>query len=173
MNPMKEYKMAKGWAIFIYVAAPILIGLFSMPILLLLIPSWRTNETADFFWFAIPISLVLIALIVAGIADTIVSKVTLTEQSIDYKNILFSRSIPLNEIKGFRIDDNYLFIESKKPGITACEEEFGAYNPPGVSVKLNLPSAASMEVLFHAPLVVQACVFSKLSFDTRFGRALK
>ena len=114
---MKEYKMAKGWAIFIYVAAPILIGLFSMPILLLLIPSWRTNETADFFWFAIPISLVLIALIVAGIADTIVSKVTLTEQSIDYKNILFSRSIPLNEIKGFRIDDNYLFIESKKPGI--------------------------------------------------------
>jgi hypothetical protein len=114
---MKEYKMAKGWAIFIYVAAPLLIGLFAMPILLLLIPGWRTNETAEFFWFAIPISIVLIALMIAGIADTIISKVTLTDQSIDYKNILFSRSIQLNEIKGFRIDDKYLFIESKTPGV--------------------------------------------------------
>lgn len=114
---MKEYKMAKGWAIFIFVTAPLMIGLFSMPILLLFIPSWRTNETADFFWFAIPVSIVLIGLMVAGIADAIVSKVTLTEQSIDYKNILFSRSIQLNEIKGFRIDDKHLIIEAKTPGV--------------------------------------------------------
>lgn len=114
---MKEYKMAKGWAIFIFVTAPLMIGLFSMPILLLFIPNWRTNEPAEFFWFAIPVSIVLIALMIAGIADTIVSKVTLTEQSIDYKNILFRRSIQLNEIKGFRIDDKYLFIEAKTPGV--------------------------------------------------------
>ncbi|MDX2067735.1 MAG: hypothetical protein SFV55_04870 [Haliscomenobacter sp.] len=114
---MKEYKTAKGWAIFIYIAAPIMIGFLFMPILLLLIPSWRTNETADFFWFAVPISLILIAYMIAGIADTIVSKVTLTEQSIEYKNILFSRSIQLNEIKGFRIDDKYLCIEPKTSGV--------------------------------------------------------
>lgn len=114
---MKEYKTAKGWAIFIYVTAPLMIGLFSMPILLLFIPSWRTNETTSFFWFAVPLSLILIALMVAGIADTIISKVTITEQSIDYKNILFSRSIQLNEIKGFRFDDKYLHIEPKTPGV--------------------------------------------------------
>ncbi len=114
---MKEYKMAKGWAIFFFVTAPLMIGLFSMPILLLLIPSWRTNETAEFFWFAIPISMVLIGLMVAGIADAVVSKGTLTEQSLDYKNILFSRSIQLNEIKGFRIDDKHLILEAKTPGV--------------------------------------------------------
>lgn len=114
---MKEYKMAKGWAIFIFVGTPIMIGLFALPTLILLIPGWRTNQTDEFFWFAIPISLILIALMVSGIADTIISKVTLTEQSIDYKNILFRRSIRLNEIKGFRINDNYLFIESRTPGV--------------------------------------------------------
>lgn len=114
---MKEYKMAKGWAIFIFIFAPLLIGLFSMPILLLFIPSWRTNETADFFWFAIPVSIAMIGLMIAGVADTIVSKVTLTEQSIDYKNILFRRSIKLTEVKGFRIDDNYIYIEAHPPGV--------------------------------------------------------
>ncbi|AEE52949.1 hypothetical protein [Haliscomenobacter hydrossis] len=108
---MKEYKMAKGWAIFIYLSVPLLFGLFCMPFITLMIPAWR--EEPSFYWFAIPISLIMMALCIAGLIDTMIGKVWIDDASIHAKSVFFSRSILLTEIKGFRIDDKYIYVEPK------------------------------------------------------------
>lgn len=110
---MKEYKMAKGWAIFIYIFAPVLIGVFAMPILMYFIPSWRNGETAQFFAFAIPISLIMMAVMVAAVVDAATGKLTISEEDIRIKHVFLKRQLQVSDIKGFRIDDKYTHLEPK------------------------------------------------------------
>lgn len=112
---MKEYKMAKGWAIFIYVAALPLFVLFSLPILLLLIPAMNKGETPPpaFFWIGIPIALTFMGLTVAAVIDTAIGKVSIDKKQIRAKNVFSTRWIALDDVKGFRIHEHYIFIEPK------------------------------------------------------------
>lgn len=110
---MKEYKMAKGWAIFIYVFAPLLIGVIATPILMFLIPSWRNGETAQFFAFAVPIALLMIGAMVAGVVDAATGKLTISEEEVRIKHVFLKRQLRASDIKGFRIDDKYTYLEPK------------------------------------------------------------
>lgn len=110
---MKEYKMAKGWAIFIYIFAPVLIGVFAMPILMYFIPSWRNGETAQFFAFAIPISLIMMGVMVAAVVDAATGELTINEEDIRIKHVFLKRQLQVSDIKGFRIDDKYTYLEPK------------------------------------------------------------
>lgn len=105
--------MAKGWAIFIYVFAPALIAVFAMPILMYFIPSLRNGETAQFFAFAIPLSLIMMGVMVAAIVDAATGKLILNEEDVRIKHVFLKRQLQVSDIKGFRIDDKYTYLEPK------------------------------------------------------------
>lgn len=104
-----EYRLAKGWQVFIYVFAPILIigfaALGALPF------------TADEFnWVTVlilvPISIGMMVMGVYGLLETIYGKVTITETSITQKKISKTKTILFDNVKGIRENEQYLVIFS-------------------------------------------------------------
>ncbi len=109
---MKEYKIAKGWAIFIYIGGALLIALFSWLLIMPFIPSMKEDISPSAYWFLAPTALIMIALMVVGIIDTIKSKFVIDEHQIFMVSTFSNRQLMLDEIMGYRITDNYILIES-------------------------------------------------------------
>lgn len=107
---MREYKMSKGWAIFIYITAPILIGLFGWLLIMPLVTG-SENELKT-FWLLGPLSIGMIAFMVIGLIDTVKAKFVIDSDKIYTISTFTTRELNFNEIKGFRITDKYIFIES-------------------------------------------------------------
>jgi hypothetical protein len=110
---MKEYKIAKGWAIFIYIAAPLLIALF---VWMFMLPFIEVNENSEVNkWILCPIALVMIVLMVLGVIDAYKGKFVIDKDRIYAVGIFSTKQLYLDAIKGFRITDKYIFIEAKNP----------------------------------------------------------
>jgi hypothetical protein len=107
---MKEYKIARAWAIFIYLFAPLLMGLFSW---LLILPFQNGNYTPNITWILIPVSIAMIMLIILGVIDTYKGRLIIKEDCIKSKSILSNREIKFDEIKGFTVNEQYIFVEPK------------------------------------------------------------
>lgn len=124
---MKEYKIAKGWAIFIYLLAPILILLFSW---LLILPFTIGNFSSNANWILIPVSIAMIALMVVGIIDTYKGRLIIYEDRIISISAFSKKELKFNEIKGFTADANYIFIEpyKKKKKSIKINKYIGGYN---------------------------------------------
>jgi hypothetical protein len=107
---MREYKISKGWAIFIYITVPLLIALFGW----MLIMPFVTGSENDMktLWILGPISLGMIALMVVGLLETIKGKFVIDNNKIFTVSTFSNRQLMFNEIKGYRITDKYIFIES-------------------------------------------------------------
>lgn len=114
---MQVYKMAKGWALFVYILCPILIGVFLFPIALYFVPAWRDADFENYAGFLVPLALFFILFMLAAIVDTARGRVIIDQEKIYTRYLAFNSSIPLKEIKGFRVDDRYLYLESKMPGV--------------------------------------------------------
>ncbi|MBO9701539.1 MAG: hypothetical protein J7604_15125 [Sporocytophaga sp.] len=113
----KEYKIAKGWAIFIYVFAPLLIALFGSILIMPFIPSAAENEVpVEVYWIIIPISVTMIVLFIIGIIDTIKGKFVIGHDRIYLNTTLTKRTLLLDEIKGYRVTSKFIFIESSTKG---------------------------------------------------------
>lgn len=110
---MKEYKIAKFWAIFIYITAPFLFGLF---IWVLLLPFIEGDFEIEKFLMLTPVSLAMLTLIVVGVLDTIYGKIIVDNDSISLKSPFINRTLKFDEIKGYRVDNNSLIVlpNSKK-----------------------------------------------------------
>lgn len=106
---MKEYRIAKGWAIFIYISAPLLIVLFSS--LLVLLFTETSGNNLKFFWILAPISLAMIAAMVVGILDTVNGKFIIDTDRLSSIKTSSNRELLFTEIKGYRISDKYILIE--------------------------------------------------------------
>jgi len=109
---MKEYKISKGWAIFMYIGAPLLIALFCWILIMPFIPSMKDDMNPNVYWFLIPMSLGMIALMVVGLLDTIKGKFVIDNDKIFTVSTFSNRQLMFYEIKGYRITDKYIFIES-------------------------------------------------------------
>ncbi len=107
---MKEYRISKSWAVFIYITAPLLIGLFGW----LFIMPFVTGSKNDLklFWILGPISIGMIVLMVIGLLDTVKGKFVIDNDKIFSISAFSNRELLLNEIKGYRLGDKYIFIES-------------------------------------------------------------
>lgn len=104
---MKEYRIAKGWAIFIYITAPFMLALFGWVFFSTLMSArFEIKEVL----FLAPISLGMLFLITVGVMDTIKGKVIFGNQSIAIKSTFINRTLKFEEIKGYRVINNYLFI---------------------------------------------------------------
>lgn len=105
---MKEYKIAKGWAIFIYLIAPFLIGLFGW---LLILPFQNGDFSPNAGWILIPVSLAMIVLMIIGVIDAYKGRLIIGEDRIISVSTLSIRELKLNEIKGFTVNEQYIYVE--------------------------------------------------------------
>ena len=111
----KEYKIGKGWAIFIYIFTPLLIALFGW---LLIMPFVLEDNSIEMLYFFAPISLGMIGLMVVGLLDTIKGKVIVSSDTLSIRSTFINRDLKFQEIKGFQVEQNYIFVlpntETKK-----------------------------------------------------------
>jgi len=108
---MLEIRIAKGWAIFIYIGAPLLILLFGWLLLMPFLPNQNKENSPELIWLLAPISIGMIALAIVGLLDTIFGKVVIEDDRIYSKSTLSNRQLLLSEIQGFRINNNYIIIQ--------------------------------------------------------------
>jgi len=109
---MREYKISKGWAIFIYITAPLLIALFCWILIMPFVPTMKDDMNHNVYWFLVPMSLGMIALMTVGLIDTIKGKFVIDNDKIFTVSTFSNRQLMFNEIKGYRITDKYISIES-------------------------------------------------------------
>ncbi|MBD0404439.1 hypothetical protein [Flammeovirga sp. EKP202] len=105
---MREYRIAKGWAIFIYVTATLMNIVF-----LFVLGYGILHPDEDAMLFFGVVSVPMIILMTVGIIDTAKSKLIITNTSIGKRSFLSNRDIPISEVLGFRSDDKYTYIEPK------------------------------------------------------------
>ncbi len=109
---MREYKISKGWAIFIYLTAPLLIALFCWVLITPFVPTMKDDMNPNGYWFLIPMAIGMIALMTIGLIETIKGKFVIDNDKIFTVSTFSNRQLMFNEIKGYRITDKYIFIES-------------------------------------------------------------
>ncbi|MEO9480103.1 MAG: hypothetical protein ABJO28_14480 [Maribacter dokdonensis] len=104
---MKEYKIGKGWAIFIYIFVPLLIALF---VWLLIMPFVSDDTPIEMLYFFAPLSLGMIGLMLIGLLDTIKGKVIISSDTLSIRSTFINRDLKFQEIKGFQVEQNYIFV---------------------------------------------------------------
>jgi hypothetical protein len=107
---IKEYKIGKGWAIVTYTLVPLLIALSGWLLIIPFVPGMKDDLNPNFYWFLAPMSLGMIGLMVVGLLDTIKGKVIVSPDTLSIRSTFINRDLKFQEIKGFQIDQNYIFV---------------------------------------------------------------
>lgn len=104
---MKEYRIKKGWAIFIYV-----IAIFFISTSLFALARIYTLDDLPLSWLIVLtlILIVWIAFWVLGIIDVHKGKITLTKDTLALSSVFLNRSIKLDEIKGYKVIKGRTFV---------------------------------------------------------------
>lgn len=110
---MKEYKLAKGWAVFIYVTTPLLIAAFGYLLVAPLLPGGE--KLWSIYWLLAPLSLGMLALCVIGIIDAVKGRFVIEADRVYRKEVFATRELLFQQIAGYRTDDRYLYIVPLEP----------------------------------------------------------
>lgn len=114
---MTEYRIAKGWKIFIYIFFSALILVFIWLMLLPFVPGLTDDASLKNHGIVWSLSFfAIIILVLAGLWDTYISCITIDNTSIRYRGLGTNRYYLFTEIKGFRYADKYIFIEPLEAG---------------------------------------------------------
>lgn len=100
-----EFKIAKGWAIFIWIFAPGLIALFGF---LGVMPYTEDDFDLTLALILTPISLGMVFLMVLGVIDTIKSKLIIEKTHLISISVFKTKRLDFKDIKGIKRDQNYL-----------------------------------------------------------------
>lgn len=112
---MREYKISKGWAIFMYIAGPLLIALFCYLLVMPFIPAGTDGMNKNIAWLFVPMSLSMIAVMVIALIDTNKARFIIEKNKITAVSVLSTKELMFDEIKGYRIVDQQIFIEPNTP----------------------------------------------------------
>jgi hypothetical protein len=111
-----EFRIAKGWRIFIYIVSLPLIALF---VFVGILPFKSEPFNLTILLLLLPISVGAITLFAFGLVQTIIERFTIGDDYFSLKGLFGTRILSFSEIKGFRSDDKYIRIvpleSSKKP----------------------------------------------------------
>lgn len=113
---IREYKVTKGGAIVTYVVALLLILLFAGILFMPFIPPMQEGMPLDIYWFLAPLSIGMILYLVNGVMDTIKGKFIIDHDKVFAIKAFSNRQLYFDEIKGYRIDDYYIYIEPNTEG---------------------------------------------------------
>lgn len=110
---MKEYKIAKIWAIILCIFALISIALFSLLLLIPFIPDLQNDIKSDGYWGLAVISIIMIASTVLIVLNAIKGKFVIDKNRV-YSITAFSyNELLFHEIKGYRKTEKLILIETK------------------------------------------------------------
>jgi hypothetical protein len=107
---MKEYKIAKGWAIFIWIMAPALIGLFGFMGVMPLVAD-KINLTLVLI--LTPISIGMITLMFFGLIDIYKGRFIIKNDTLISIGVFKIKELNFDEIKGYTVNEQYIFIIPK------------------------------------------------------------
>lgn len=102
----REFSLSIGWKLVILIGSPILIGLFVW-FELFLIREHRDNFVLIFF---LSVGIAMTVILLLAMAEAIKSKLIITKDKIIKINVFGIIEYKLDEIGGFRSDQNYIFI---------------------------------------------------------------
>src|SRR5687768_14960129 len=100
---MRTFKMAKGWAIFIYVTVPPMIALFAWLLIMPFVPSMNDGTSNQIYWLLAPLSIGMIGLLAVGLLDAIKAKFIIDTNSVSITSTFTNRQLMYDEIKGYRV----------------------------------------------------------------------
>ncbi|WP_183822356.1 hypothetical protein [Algibacter amylolyticus] len=106
----KEYRIAKGWEIFIWICLPLLMILF---LYLGIMPYLEEKVNVTLAIILTPFALGLEFLLILGLIDTRKNKLIIEKERIISIGVFKTKSLLIKNIKGFKVDKNYLFYFSK------------------------------------------------------------
>lgn len=101
----KEYRIAKGWEIFIWICLPLLMILFGW---LGIMPYTEEKFNLTLALILTPIALGLEFLMILGLIDTRKNKLIIEKDKIINIGIFNTKKLNINNVKGFKVDKNYL-----------------------------------------------------------------
>ena len=108
-NP--EYRTAKGWRIFVYVAVPLLVALFmALPFVMM---DDKNPSVAIAVGFGI-VGFGMAGFMIYGLLETIKGVFTIGAREVGQVGAFKTKTLALNEILGYRIDDKYTRIYPKE-----------------------------------------------------------
>ncbi|MDI1232949.1 MAG: hypothetical protein PSX81_01565 [bacterium] len=111
---MKEFKLAKRWAILVYIIGTVFICLFAV---LAISPFWdHNNGSKDISIVTIPISLIIISVMSIAIREAAIGRFVIADTHLFMKDAIHTRKLQFDDIKGYKTDDRYIYIipKSKK-----------------------------------------------------------
>ena len=105
---MKEYRIAKGWAIFIWIMGPVLIALFGF---LGVMPFLADEIDLTLVLILTPISIGMVVLMVFGLIDVYKGRFIIKEDRLVSIGVFKTKELRFEEIKGFTVNEQYIFVE--------------------------------------------------------------
>lgn len=110
---MQVYRLSKFWTIVVYVSFPPLI-LF---LLYLILEPLLSNTIDGNYWFLSFIYLGFILLLIFALLEAYKGKCILDEDKISLVGAISYKELYYDQIKGYRVNENYIIVESKVKGI--------------------------------------------------------
>jgi len=106
----KEYRIAKGWKIFVWICMPLLMALFGW---LGIMPYTDKEFDLTLALIFTPISLGFEFLMIIGLLDMIKSKLIIENEKIINVGVFKIKELSFDSIKGIKVDQNYLHFLPK------------------------------------------------------------
>lgn len=103
----REYKSAVGWKLFALIGGTLLCFLFGW---LAYITIYAEPFSLTLALILLPISIGMIVMFIYGIIDMFISKLIITKGGIKKVNLLGTRKLSFDQVKGIRSDQNYVYI---------------------------------------------------------------
>ncbi len=109
---MKEYKIATGWTVFIFVICMAMILGFGFVMLMPFIPGMENTIPSHDYFFLYPLFIVLIVVFLLALRDAMIYRITVDKDNFSEKGVFTNKSLRFDNIQGYRIDRNYLWLIS-------------------------------------------------------------
>jgi hypothetical protein len=106
----KEYKIQKSWKVLIWVITPPLIALF---IWIGVVPFSAKQLNWVVVAILVPSSIVITLWFTYMFLDSVTYRFVIKDGEFIYRSMLLRRSINFNDVRGYRIDDNYIRVEPR------------------------------------------------------------
>ncbi len=108
---MKEFKLAKGWAIFVFIVTPVAMVFFTWFAISPFIEHKGLSKGLG--WVSIPLGLGMVALMGYALREAIVGKFVIDDEKLYMVSAIGTRTLLFDEIKNYQMDDNYIYIFPK------------------------------------------------------------
>ena len=107
---MREFQYGRALKVLLSIACLVLIAVFGRFLFY-----YSDGHKALYFFAILPVSLAMIALPVYGIVDLAIGKFVITSDRVVSRSPLGYRTLMLDQIRGFRHDQNYIRILAHSP----------------------------------------------------------